>query len=325
MAGLFVKTIRYRTVVDCFVVAAVFLVLCSIFSGCAQNRSVIKDVARDDDIYVRLVKWVDNDSGNIRKLGNQHPWRVDIRTLNGILYSIKYEYLGLLSSKDKNAAFPERERLKLLRPIMEAFAKAGPDEVVDFSFMVRKRFLYVMNRSTFNSGIMFVRDGKLNIAFRKLAFDGLEEFNDGISSSTVSDPTEKAIPSELTLVSGRGINLVPNRDAGFMSEKFFRTWVQVDLDMDWASVYNPGKLKKKLRRKSTLIVPPEGSSAVVVEPATEKKEGYREVAPPAGKFDGYPEIRHENPRLKLLQELYMDGTITREVYEERKKEIMRGE
>lgn len=302
-----------------------YLLVCMLnLYGCAGKQAVVEDVAKDDDIYVRVVKWVDSSSGETEKLHNQHPWHVDMLTLNGILCSIKYQYLGLLSNREDNHAFPERERFKLLRPLKEAFEKAGSDEVVDFSFMVRKRLLYVMDRSTFNSGIMFVRDGKLNIAFRQIAFEGLDDFNEGISRESVSDPTEKAVPYELTLVSVKGINLVPNRDAGFMSEEVFRNWVQVDLDQDWTSVCRPSRRKKKVKKRSSIIVPPEGSSAVVTQPSYEKEDRVREVVPPDNRFDHYPVIKHDNPRLKLLQELYMDGTITRETYEQRKREIMQG-
>jgi hypothetical protein len=89
---------------------------------------------------------------------------------------------------------------------------------------------------------------------------------------------------------------------------------------------------EKTKSKSVHIparssVAPEGKATVVTTPSYREPDHgttIQEVQPPAGRFDHYPEIRHDNPRLKLLQELYMEGTISREVYEKRKKEIMQG-
>lgn len=310
--------------------SAVFsLSLFLLLTGCASNKAVTQDILKEDDIYIRTVKWIDSSSEKIATLHNEHPWQADLNTLNGILYSVKFKYLGLLSSDEENSAFPEKERLKLLRPLAEAFAKAEPDEVVDFSFMVKKRLLYIMNRDQFTSGIMFVRDRKLNIAFRRLAFDGLENFDDAISFTSVSDPTEKAVAHEWTLITEPGMNLVSSGDAGFMSEEFYPNWIQIDLSKKWANVYKASVKKRKQKRKSVkkAVQPPKESSSVIINSPYEggSNNEIEEERPARGTYRQYPENSDKSPRLKLLQELYMEGTITREMYEQRKKEILQGE
>lgn len=277
-----------------------FLLLC-MSSGCARTKVEYVEVFRDDKVQVRLAQRQEKKSGEVVGKGYEHPWNVEIGILDSMLESVRYErgsvIFGGVHSKE---AFPASSRHALLRPLQKAFAQAGPDQDVDFSFVEQRSMLKVFQRVHLTDGIMFCKGGKLNIAFRNLAYEefGVAE-GDGPNRA---DPTASPVRSSWTLVAGDGQALAKAKGSGILGTDTYTNWVELDLSWPWG-VSDAEIIKSAMPGMGEAL-----DSAV---------EGELELPRPS--VTTREEVRR---RLEFLEELYRDGAVSEADYSSKKRELM---
>ena len=173
------------------------LVLLVVASGCARSRVHYEEIFRDDTVHVRLAEKLGK-SGEAVPRSYEHPWDVEVEVLDAMLESVLYRKgKVVIGGKDSKEAFPDLPRLALLRHIQSAFAQAGLDQAVDFSFVYTQSSLKIFRRVYLTDGIMFRKGGQLNIAFRNLAFEQMGGEEEDNFEPNREDPNGVAHANEL--------------------------------------------------------------------------------------------------------------------------------
>lgn len=277
----------------------VFL-LVSIWSGCARSKVEYVDVFRDDRVQVRLAQRQDK-SGEVVGKGYEHPWNVHIWVLDDMLQSVRYKRGRVIfGGAQTEEAFSASPRQALLRPLQKAFAQAGPDQAIDFSFIEHRSMLKVFQRVNLTDGIMFRKGGKLNIAFRNLAYEelGLDE---GVGPNR-EDPIASPMRSSWTLVAGDGQALAKTQGSAILGADTYTNWVELDLSWPWG-VSDAEIIERAMPGMS------EALDSVV--------EGELELPQPT------VTTREEvQKRLEFLEELYREGAVSEADYTSKKRELM---
>ncbi len=274
-------------------VLSLCLLAALVLSGCAAPGFEKRDIVREPEFEVLLTKEVSD--GQVQHTGFEHPWHVDEITLDGILSAVTFHYISLIGEKDPIAAFPTVMRNQLIPYLVEAFSKATPDEMVYFAYIGRHSYLYIAGKNYFTNGVMFVKNNRLNICFRYLAFEGPDRISD-MPGAWRLDPRRKPQSTGWTLNEGPGMTLVrPSDTSGLFALKVYPNWIRIDLSANWQSRVSP-----KRRRKIRYLNAPGGSSASstsssVSAPARKPAEEEEEIIirPPKGYFSikQYPEMK----------------------------------
>jgi len=274
--------------------AAVCLLLAAAM-GCSRVKSESDLIYSGQGIKIRLVQEVDR-SGDPVARGYDHPWEVDSETLDALLGSIHYQQTVMFFHGKKHPAFPEPQRLQMLKPLQEAFAKATPNQAVDFSFYNKKKWL-IISRENLTDGVLFRKDGKLNCAFRNLAFEDLAD-PEGSGEPFQGDPTQQPVRSSWKLDVSPGQELYRKEDGGLFGDQKFPNWIQVEIARPWPS--------------------PEAQEPVPagVEPAA----GTDGAAAARTGSSSRAEIEK---RLNFLEELHKEGTVSEAAYQEKKAELLK--
>ncbi len=287
-------------------------------SGCAIfPRNQFRPVEKGDHWRVRLVKY-ESGSDVVTKGGFQHPYEFTLLKLNRILGSIYYQDTDVLGNPQKHQVFTSRVRALLLKPLQKAFSMAKPDEVVDFSFMLKEQMLVIFTNDFFTSGIMFIKDNQLNVVFRTINFKGMD-YPDALRQF-VGDPTNRPIPEMWTLVPGPGQRLkkAPKSSFSFFQQPYFQNWLIIDLNYE----FKPAPLKARRRHRPKPVeevLTPEGQAPKIriERPSNPSSSIYRR-SPSVSTIDD-PEVRR---KLNILRQLYNSGEISRATYERKKEELL---
>ena len=258
------------------------------------------EVFRDDRVQVRLAQREEK-SGEIVDKGYEHPWNVQIGVLDAMLESVRYKGGRVIfGGAQSEEAFPTSSRQVLLRPLQNAFAQAGPDQAVDFSFIEHRSMLKVFQRVHLTDGIMFCKGGKLNIAFRNLAYEelGVEQGEE----PNRADPTASPVRSSWTLVAGDGQTLAKAQGSGILGARTYTNWLELDLSWPW------GVSDAEIIERA---MPGMGEALDSV------LEGERKLPKPT------VTTREEvQKRLEFLEELYREGAVSEADYRSKKRELM---
>lgn len=279
----------------------VSLLLTLIVSGCAGIRTESEEIYGNGGIRVKLIKEVDKSGKTVPK-GYSHPWDVDPLTLDSLLASIHYRQSVLILKRKDREAFPEPERRRLVEPLRKAFARATPDQAVDFSFVHTKRWM-LFQREYLTDGILFVREGALQCAFRNIVFEELAD-PEGTTQPFRGDPTETPYRTSWSLEAGEGQQLVKGDARGLWGPKVFHNWIRLDLSRDWLRAREEAKTEENRE--------PEGVEAEESRP----KEGQGSVQSLAAKREEIEE------QLEFLEELYREGTVSALAYEKKKTDLL---
>ncbi len=292
----------------------IILVSCAMFP-----RNQFRPVEKGENWQVRLTKFASG-SDIIKKGGFDHPYNFTLLKLNRILGSVYYEDRDVLGKSKRFPVFTSKVRARLLKPLQKAFAMARPDEVVDFSFMLKEQVLVIFSNDFFTSGIMFIKDGKLNMVFRTINYKGVN-YSEAIRQF-VSDPTKRPLSNPWRLVPGPGQSLkpAPKSSFSFFQQPYYTNWLIVDLSYD----FKPAPLKRgrrKIRRRPVEEeLSPQGEAPRIrferPAPSSTQRPIYRQA--PTGTIDD-PEVRR---KLQILRELYNSGEISRATYERKKEELL---
>jgi len=300
-----------------FPIALLLLAVVLLIGSCSIiPRNEFRPVANGEDWRVRLVKY-SMGSEIVKRGGFEHPFDINPARLNNILSSIYVQDNNVVGKKSKYKLFPAKVRRVLLQPLHEAFQKAQPDEVIDFSFMLGKSFLMIFNNDLFTSGIFFKKDGKLNLVMRVVSYQ-CDNYQSAIRQF-VSDPTKRALANDWSFVLMPGMELKKHRKKGFgfFQEDYYSNWLIIDLDR----VYEP--VKNTVSHFENVIKTP---PAVNSQPEPDKPEPEEFRPPnatlqqaPVPKAIDDPEVRR---KIQVLRELYNSGAISRSTYERKKEEIL---
>ena len=292
------------------IVMAAAVITVSACSWIPKNE--FRPVASGDDWRVRLTKYSIG-SELTTKGGFEQPFDISLAKLNNILASIYFRRTNVLDDKgQRQQVFPKRVRRLLLKPLQDAFKKAKPDEVIDFSFMLGKTYLWVFNHDLFTSGIFFKKDGKLNLVMRVVRFQ-CDSYHSAVRQF-VSDPTQKALRNdwEFILVPGLSLKKHQKKGLGLFQESYYTNWLIIDMDR----VYKP--VKTTVRHFEKILKNP---------PAVHQQPGPVDYSPPKSEVvrPGVPKSIDDpqvRKRLRVLRELYNSGAISRSTYERKKEEIL---
>jgi hypothetical protein len=261
------------------------------------------DIYQEDGIQVRLMSESDA-SGQVIPKDFQHPWNVDIRTLSALLRSVDYRKGAMVFRREALLeAFPTAKRRALLKPIQTAFAQAGPEQAVEFSFIHEGTSLKIFRREYLTDGLLFRKGGRFHVAFRNLAFEMLApEDGDGYAPNR-ENPTRGPSRTQWTLVPREGQALAKNEDKGLLGPKTFSNWIEIDLSRPWADDQTAAVEEEKER----------GGVYEQGETETPISEGLGQP----------PRVDREEveERMQFLDELYQDGTLSRNAYEEKKRAL----
>ena len=249
----------------------------------------------------------------VKKGGFEHPFDISLAKLNNVLSSIYIRNKNVVGKKGKYKLFPAKIRRVLLQPLHDAFQKAQPDEVIDFSFMMGKSFLMIFNHDLFTSGIFFKKDGKLNLVMRVVSYQ-CDNYQSAVRQF-VSDPTSRALANdwEFVLVPGMRLKKHKKKGFGFFEQDYYTNWLIIDLDR----VYEP--IRNTAKHFETIIKNPP-----VVKTQPESVEEFKppsssQMQNPVPKTTDDPEVRR---KIQILRELYNSGAISRSTYERKKEEIL---
>lgn len=283
------------------------------------KRNEFRPVEKGENWRVRLTKF-ESGSDVVTKGGFDHPYNFSLLKLNRILGAIYYEDANVLGKARKYQVFTSRVRVQLLKPIQKAFSVAKPDEVVDFSFMLKEQVMVFFANDFFTSGIMFVKDGKLNIVFRTINYKGVN-YSEAVRQF-VGDPTNRPIANPWKLIPGPGQTLkkAPKSSFSFFDMPYYTNWLIIDLDYD----FRPAPLKKRRRHKRRIErLSPQGEAPRIrfenpkPNRSTNGSNIYYQKSG-HGPIDD-PETRR---KLQILRELYNSGQISRSTYERKKDELL---
>ncbi len=278
-------------------------------------RNQFRPVEKGDNWRVRLIKY-ESGSDLVTKGGFEHPYQFGLLKLNRILGAIYYEDSDVLGEAKKVPVFSSTVRARLLRPLKKAFEIAQPDEVIDFSFMLKEQVLVFFSNDFFTSGIMFIKDGKLNIVFRTINFKGVN-YSEAIRQF-IGDPTNRPIANPWKLVPGPGMALkkVERSTFSLFQQPFYTNWLIIDLDYD----FRPAPIRKRHRMKRDQqveeLTPQAEAPRIKFESPGVKR--HQTIRRGSSALDD-PEIRR---KLRILRELYNKGDISRATYERKKEELL---
>lgn len=252
--------------------------------------------------------WVWLKKGNKKLRPFEHPVQFSEEAMDRYLASLRYFRPEFYSFSGKTGKewdlLSAEERAVIVPHLVKAFAEATPEQWVDFSISGYRGSLLVGSYRQ-SDGVMFVKDGELNIVFRNLALKKSPS-----ETTPRTDPT-KSYTARVRIVAGPGQRLLPETRRGKAGEK--ANWVLM----------------------SAKEAPPMASA---VSPEPEPEEPVPSATPPDQPVPAQPTVSPETSptppaaspakpsrreRLRELKELYDEGLITREEYLQKREEVLR--
>jgi len=219
-----------------------------------------------------------------------HPHKFDQQQMESLLNALQYFQPGFFSVTGNKGKvydlFTEEETGLIAAPLVEAFETADTEQWVDFSVTTfRGQLLIGSFRQT--DGVMFVKNGKLNIIIRNIA----EKKN----------PSEELASYDPT-TGYRGMSHLVKIPASELKDD---NWLIIDLKSFYEALEQkpaPRDEKQKDDEAADKAGPQESGRPKKQESAKEE-----------------PSVKQ---RLKLLQELYDEGLITEQEYNKKRKEVL---
>ena len=246
---------------------------------------------KNEENYVKLGK-ANKDLGKLN-----HPADISPEAMTKILLSIRYDrnWMNIPGDLGKKAAkqydvFTADEAAQLGGYLSKALKEADSSSWVDFSLEGMRNKLAIFGTQRVTDGLVFVKDHKLNFAFRDLGeVSGSETF-----TAATTDPF-KYYPGSSGLSAQPGQELAKNPKG-----KLLKNWIIIDL---------PRAPETSAPQAETSTQPQIQTATTVEGKPVEKPK------PPA-------EEKSPKQRLIDLRELYDKGLITEEEYNKKRKEIL---
>ncbi len=282
------------------VVLAILVSFCLNFSLFEKTKWVWH---KGEYSYVRVAK---PDKG-LERL--DHPADISPEQVQKILAGIKYQRawinLGeLVKAKDYDL-FTMEEAGIIAPYLSQGLKESNSSQWVDFSLEVHRGQFLVFGEDQVTDGVAFVREGKLNLAFRNISQKLGQE-----STPNIVSPL-KAYPGSAHLVPGPGQELRKNQKG-----KQETNWLVIDLK----SLSQPAEAAKpevKEEKKPEPEKVAEPAPAVITQPAAvEKPQGSTEPSHPKS-------LKSVKERLTELREIFDQGLISEDEYNKKREDILK--
>lgn len=257
--------------------------------------------------------WVKLTKGNKKLQPFDHPAQFSEEAMDRYLASLRYfrpEFYSVTgkSGKEWDLLSPE-ERAVIVPHLVKAFALAKPEQWVDFSLSAYRGKLLIGSYRQ-SDGVMFVKDGELNIVLRNIA---LKKSPGEMTPKT--DPT-RSYSARVRIAPGPGQRLMPGTRLGKAVEK--ENWVVMSAKEapPLASAVQP---EREPEEPIPSTIPPDQPVPAQPQaaPAPPPPASASEAAPPPA---SQPSTRE---RLQELKGLYDEGLISHEEYLKKREEILR--
>ncbi len=308
------------------------LIAAFLISSCAGSQFVPREVYQGNGFSVKLAAKKDA-SGEVVRQGFDHPWEVDRETLAALLSSVRYQKGIAFFNEAPLAAFPPEIADRLLPQLQKAFAAAGPDEYVAFSF-VFTRNITVFKKEYMTDGLFFRQGGTMNCAFQNMAFDmsladmknTYTPIKDSSYEPFTRDPTAEPVPANWRIIPGRGQTLARVENPGFMGEERFKNWVKLDISVLAAVAGTAGTAGSEAQEASDRPAEKGRSGGGEKDTGQVFKKGEAEEVQ-GGKALPRSEEKKRDPasieqNLEFLEELYAEGLISQMAYLKKKEKLL---
>ncbi len=273
--------------------------LCLFQGSCAPRITPIAtDIVREDTYRVSLLEEQDK-TGKVIPKGFDHPWDVDSGTLYRLLTSIYYQKEILLYNLEPSRAFPEKELKAMLPYVQKAFAAAGPNHYIEFSFSERKTWT-VLRRTYLTDGVLFRKGPTLHCAFRNIAYEERGP-SDESYGPYLENPTSRPVSVPWSLVPGPGQQLEIVKDPLPLGSTTYPNWIKLDIA---AILESPGDTTEHEKPMPMMPSTQNGSYQSTDQWSPQSREEVKD-------------------KLRFLEELHEQGLISGSSYEEKRKELLK--
>jgi Short C-terminal domain len=264
----------------------VVLLVFSAFQSAAIGKKVdVRTVWETDYGTIRLVKEIG------KAKGYAQPKEFYGEEMYQILFSLYYSQYEYFHWRSPTRVFEEGQAWLLARPFQDAFLKAGPDDVVEFYFVVRtKKFFGIAGDMRATRGKAFIQGDNIHFVF-----DQMYQIQSD-NPSGAEDRNGYSTQVSWKLVPEKGQRYGMAKDA-VGKEREDPHWILTNL-------------QELLSRGSE--TGPAVQPAVIGTPQQTGGSHPKEVVPEMDAKD----------KLQKLKEMLQQGLITREDYDRKKKEIL---
>lgn len=228
-----------------------------------------------------------------------HPYTFDPKKLTDMLLSLRYNKAMMLRKKlEDRQVFFDADTLekKFVPHIVEAFQKAGPDQVVVFS-IVQKDPYFIIRNDRLNVIRAFVAQDGLHVSFLKTDAKLMGDYQ-AHTVGTKMIESAKGLGVTLEPQEGQKLSFVDPKEIILDMNYNFAALVDKKADEEEAK-----EKEEKKRARRTAETAPATTSAKVTSPASAAK--------------------NPTERLKELKQLKDQGLISPQEYELKKKEILK--
>lgn len=258
--------------------------------------------------YIKL-KEVGGREAGLRQMS--HPATVDEQGLRAALASINLAHSYIIKKEvDTQRVFDDNAINFLAPAFIRAFAQAGPNEEIVFSYL-SKNPLFIIRNDRLNLGQAWIHDNELHVRFDKLYAKILGDVDKrGNEAKAIARAQGLRVKLEL----GEGQKLGMNDTD------------EIILDMHTSYVKLPEP--EKAPPTPVTIAGEKPAEETTTQPPAEEKKGKKSKKAEETTLakEPTPETTQKTSRQRLeeLKLLRQNGLIDKKEYEEKKKEILKG-
>ncbi|HCU23724.1 MAG TPA: hypothetical protein DF383_01805 [Deltaproteobacteria bacterium] len=246
-----------------------------------------------------------------------HPYTFTEDQLKAMLESLRYGKKLILLKESKNRTLFEQEYIdKFASYLVEAFAKAKPDQAVVWS-VVQKRPYVILRNDKLTIVRMWVTGSELHIDFLKVEAKLQGDYQ---AKTTGQRLIDEAV--------GVGVTLEPQQGQKFALDTtrelildLNADWPQIaaDLEAEDERLRQEAEARKKNKKEATVTsAPPDSRSGSTVMGRTVEVPATTDIPPSSAKDQSDAQAR-----LTELKNLKDKGLITEKDYEKKKAEILK--
>jgi len=199
-------------------------------AGCATvTKKVVVFNERNDHVWLQY----EAHKGEVVAQGYAHPATLTAAQFEAMLKAVHLEEYSFFKWRDNGRIFVEEERKKLAPRLVEAFAKATPDQWVHFAVSGHKRDL-IFQTLMATDGVCYFKDGKFHLILGNVNLELIQPDKDKYNS----DPRERYVfnSRRLQINPEKGYDKPPIDKGNPYFEKERRNWLVFDLSTFFTSV-----------------------------------------------------------------------------------------
>lgn len=299
----------------CFLALTFAGLLISACAPGAQLRQVLPET--DTDLKIRT-EAATGQGG--QRLPLAQPRTMTQAELEAALKILQYRESGLLGRSSRNPVFEEFERARLATALARGLANAGPSEQIRFaSFSQRSGTLSQLRKT---EAVAFVdRDGLLNLAFAGVhEFAGPDQDFFAFLELTERDPLQLERGLVALETDHPAVAAAPGPGQRPL-------WIRIDLALTGQDPPAPAPAPALAPAPAVAPAVAPASEPLRTTPAPPAEPEFEAASArrPTEVADPAPENLHQQlrERLEFLKNLFEDGLISAEEYEQQRREALR--